>query len=258
MGAPARSDLATELREGLEAQLLGGGWLLDRDERQRTCAPFTAGLLARFTHPSRVGFAGMTTFSWLREDESDALDVAVHTGVEYEPAHELLKSVGSGISGIVLKEPVALVRISSSSGALEAAEDVGRRVASQTPSLDRLAEFDVAIELLREGVGLPFGPRTAGRYVMAALGAASGAPETLDGRQMEGYGQLTCAMFAAAGRYDEAGRALADLLSTELEDRGSLEDRRFVDGMTRFLATCASSSARPDARRAAGASSHPS
>jgi hypothetical protein len=197
--------------------------------------PFAAGVLSTFARPLKDGFAGIAVLTWLRADESAALDVLGHVGVEYEPAHDLLAAlVGSKISGIVLTEPTLAARVSSSNEVSRTAEVFARFVSQQTPLLGQLADVDAVIKLLRQRRAVSFDASMAGRYAMEVLDAEPGASESPNGDVVE-EGELITALLAGAGRYDEARRALAEYGPPGSEDEGAREYRRFVRQLTRFL-----------------------
>jgi hypothetical protein len=98
----------------------------------------------------------MAAFTWLREDESSTLDVVGYVAVEYEPAQDLLAALtGAEISGVALKEPTIVVRISSASEVSNGAEELGRFVSEQVSTLCEIADVDALVEMLREHRAVP-------------------------------------------------------------------------------------------------------
>jgi hypothetical protein len=230
-----RLEIDTQLRRELGAHLVAADWTVRGRESREPAAPFAGGVLSMFARPLKEGFAGVVIFTWLREDDSPTLDVVAHVGVEYQPAQELLAALtGAEMAPAALKDPTIAIRVASTSEVSKSAEDLSRFASEQAPALDRLADVDVVVDLLRQHRVVPFEASTAAIYAMSALDPQPGASESVDTEDPEG--RLIPALLASAGRYEEARRELAEHGHLESEQaRSPREYRRFVRQLTRLL-----------------------
>jgi hypothetical protein len=231
-------ELIDELRREVGTRLQAQRWTARERDAPEVSRPLDAGELATFARSLKDGFTATAIFVWTREDESDWLAVAGGLCLEYGPARDLLaRLTGSEILGVMLNRPTVVVKVRDVTEVAEATNALGRFVSEQAPQLERLADVEQLIELLRQGHAVPFAAHMVEFFAVDVLDPEPDDSEPPDAGAASDQVELIAALLAGAGRYDEARQALVEATPETRERNASREHRRFVRQLTRFLDT---------------------
>jgi hypothetical protein len=198
--------LLTPLQEAISDRLLAAGWSASDGQAAEGAD------LGRFVRPLGGGFLATAIFPWWQNARSGTVSVVARLGIDYEPARDLLVLAGSAASGLVLKEPVELVRLSSPGEVASPADRLVRVALENASALADIADVDTLIEMLREDRAVPFMDIMMVVYAGEVADSEPGEPVYPSAEP-----ELIPALLAGAGRHEEARRALA---SSVAQNRG--------------------------------------
>jgi hypothetical protein len=234
-GSLAVAESIDRLRQGLGLHLEPKRWTVRARGGPAGSEPRDAGELATFERALRDSYVATAIFAWRLEREVGRLEVVGGFGVEWQPARELLaRLTGSEVLGVMLDRPTAVVVVGDSAGVSGAVEKLASFVSKETPELERLADIDRLIELLRQERAVAFAAHMADFDDIHGIDPVP-AVESPDAGADSDETELIAALLACAGRYEEARQELAESVQRVGENDLSREHRRFVRQLTRFL-----------------------
>ncbi len=195
------------LRRELSVHMLARGWAVRGHLPTSRSSPFAAGVVGSFSTPLEDQFAAVVMYGWIREDESRAISVAAQIGIDYLPARDMLFALaGSEVSGVMMQQVSCRASISSPEEVGRVADQLVAFAAEQTGTQQEMADVDTLVRALTAHRAVP---ATRTSEAGLALDAFHPPESSVPDMSVEvATAELIPALFAGAGRRDEARRAL--------------------------------------------------
>ncbi len=194
------------MRRELSVRMLARGWAPRGHLPTSRSSPFAAGVVGSFSRLLDGQFAAVVMFGWIREGESSAVSVAARIGIDCLPARDMLFALaGSEVPGVMLQAGCR-ASISSPQGVGRVGDQLVAFVDEQTGTQQQMGDVDALVRSLTAHRAVP---ATRAAEAALALDAFHPPESSVPDSSVEiATAELIPALFAAAGRRDEARRAL--------------------------------------------------